>query len=109
MIAFIKIRQTWYPVDSIDQIDDVSGKMLISLASGQKVHLDAVEAERVQRQLEAHSSIQQQVSEPSGALIGRLVGLEAQVLALKAQLATLGSALGAATMQPAKAKAKTNA
>lgn len=107
MIAFLRVRQTWYPVDSIDQIDDVFGKMVISLASGHKVTLDPIEAERVQKQLDAHSS-GPLPSEPSGALLGRMVALEAQVLALKAQLATLGSALGAAAASN-KAKAKTNA
>lgn len=109
MIAFLKIRQTWYPVDSIDQIDDISGKALISLANGQKIQLDPIETEKVVRQMEAGSAQPAQVAEPSGALLGRMVSLEAQVLALKAQLATLGSALGAATAPPAKAKAKTNA
>lgn len=107
MIAFLKIRQTWYPIDSIDQIDDTAGKMVISIATGHKIVLDPIEAERVQKQLEVHVSAPA-APEPSGALLGRMVSLEAQVLALKAQLATLGSALGAAAASN-KAKAKTNA
>lgn len=106
---FLRIRQTWYPIDSIDQIDDVSGKMTIALATGHKIVLDPIEAEKVVRQLEPQAA-QRDPSEPTtGAMLSRMVSLEAQLAALKAHLATLMAAQAAAAPATPKAKAKTNA
>ena len=110
MTVFVKVRQTWYPSDSIDQIDDLPGKTVVVLASGLKIVLDPIEGEKVLKQLEGSAeTAREQPTEPSGALIGRMVALEAQVLALKAKLETIGSAIGTMVPQQPKAKAKTNA
>lgn len=107
MIGFVKVRQTWFPVDAIDQVDDIPGKVIISLATGQKIVLDPAEGEKVCRQLESQSSVPPPEPASSG-ILSRMVAIESQVMALKAQVAAIAQQT-TTIPAPARAKAKANA
>jgi hypothetical protein len=109
MIAFIKVRQTWFPVDSIDQIDDIGGRMRVSLSSGIKIDLDPIEAEKVVRQMEAMSTVRDGPDPQVAALMARLVTLEAHIGGLKAHMATVMATQSSTNAAPQRARAKTNA
>jgi len=109
MIAVLKIRQTWFPLDSVDQIDDIGGRMRVSLSSGIKIDLDPVEAEKVTRQMEAMSTVRDGPDPQVAALMARLVTLESHIAGLKAHMASVMAGQSAANTAPQRARAKTNA
>ena len=77
---FIKIRCSWFPVDVIDQIDEVGEKVTISLQTGQKIQLDAIEGEKVLKQIRRTESADVAMQ----AILTRLAASEGQIMALKA-------------------------
>ncbi len=83
MNGFLRIRSSWYPVDSIDQIDDLGGRVRVTLHGNVKIELDPVEGEKVMRQLQGKS---EPATEPQATLplMARVAALEARVMALTA-------------------------
>jgi hypothetical protein len=81
--GFLRIRSSWYPVDSIDQIDDLGGRVRVTLHGNTKIDLDPVEGEKVLRQLQGKS---EPTAEPQAqlTLMARVAALEARVMALTA-------------------------
>ncbi len=82
---FIKIRQTWFPVDSIDQIDDIGGRLRIHLSTGVKIDLDPIEAEKVVRQVREINKPPAALEEKASfaALTARVMGVEGSLGALE--------------------------
>jgi hypothetical protein len=82
---FIKIRQTWFPVDSIDQIDDIGGRLRIHLSTGVKIDLDPIEAEKVVRQVREINKPPAAMEEKASfaALTARVMGVEGSLGALE--------------------------
>jgi len=90
---FVKIRCSWFPVDVIDQIDEVGEKVMVSLQTGQKIQLDAIEGEKVLKQIRRTESVDVAMQ----AMLNRLTAAEGQIMAMKAAAIT------------SKAKVKTSA
>jgi hypothetical protein len=86
-VNFLKVRQTHFPVDSIAQIDEIGGRVRVSLATGVKIDLDPVEGERVLRQVSgnvpAPASVPQQDTAQVVALMSRVSALEAKVASMR--------------------------
>ena len=82
---FIKIRQTWFPVDSIDQIDDIGGRLRIHLSTGVKIDLDPIEAEKVVKQVREINKPPAALEEKASfaALTARVMGVEGSLGALE--------------------------
>jgi hypothetical protein len=80
---FLRIRMTYFPLDSIDQIDDIGGRLRIHLSTGIKIDLDPIESEKVL--LQVHD-ICANKGNSSAQKPGRPVGAE---LATKTELAAL--------------------
>lgn len=82
---FLKIRQTWFPVDSIDQIDDIGGRLRIHLSTGVKIDLDPIEAEKVVRQVREINKPPAALDEKASfaALTARVMGVEGSLGALE--------------------------
>lgn len=82
---FLKIRQTWFPVDSIDQIDDIGGRLRIHLSTGVKIDLDPIEAEKVVRQVREINKPPAALEEKASfaALTARVMGVEGSLGALE--------------------------
>lgn len=82
---FLKIRQTWFPVDSIDQIDDIGGRLRIHLSTGVKIDLDPIEAEKVVRQVREINKPPAAMEEKASfaALTARVMGVEGSLGALE--------------------------
>ncbi len=83
MNGFLRIRSSWYPVDAIHQIDDLGGRVRITLHGNIKIDLDPIEGEKVMRQLQGKS---EPTTEPQATLplMARVAALEARVMALTA-------------------------
>jgi len=77
---FVKIRCSWFPVDVIDQIDEVGEKVMVSLQTGQKIQLDAIEGEKVLKQIRRTESVDVAMQ----AMLNRLTAAEGQIMAMKA-------------------------
>jgi len=77
---FIRIRCSWFPVDVIDQIDEVGEKVMVSLQTGQKIQLDAIEGEKVLKQIRRTESVDVAMQ----AMLNRLTAAEGQIMAMKA-------------------------
>jgi hypothetical protein len=82
---FIKIRQTWFPVDSIDQIDDIGGRLRVSLSMGVKIDLDPIETEKVVKQIREINKPPAAMEEKASfaALTARVMGVEGSLGALE--------------------------
>ena len=98
---FIKVRMTWFPVDSIDQIDEINGRLRISLSSGVRIDLDPIESEKVEEQLKAamprrdhFKPKDETVLSEVKALLVRLNGLEGSIDAVDEKVEFLRRALG---------------
>lgn len=99
---FIRIRNTYFPVDSIDQIDEVNGRLRICLSHGIKIDLDPVESERLIKQLDAMSPVRSAQDIPQiGVILSRLAAVESRTMAIHASVS--------ASESKAKAKVKANA
>lgn len=83
MNGFLRIRSAWYPVDAIYQIDDLGGRMRVTLHGNTKIDLDPLESEKVLRQLQGKS---EPATEPQAqlTLMARVAALEARVMSLTA-------------------------
>lgn len=92
---FLRIRATWYHADEILQIDDLGGRMRVSLSSGLKLDIDPIEGEKIARQLEDHGLSQAKGFDHSAIalLVGRLASLENTLSNMKAKISSLESAL----------------
>lgn len=90
---FLKIRQTWFPVDSIDQIDDIGGRLRISISTGVKIDLDPIESEKVLRQVRDlnRPPVQNEERPAIGALTVRVIGVEGSLGALEDRITALRS------------------
>jgi|Laugresu1bdmlbsd_1035121.scaffolds.fasta_scaffold00994_6 small-conductance mechanosensitive channel len=100
---FIKIRSTHFPIDSIDQIDDIGGRVRVTISTGIKIDLDPIEAEKVMRQVESMNVARlQPETPPSAVILARVSALEARVMSLQASLLALEATR-------AKPKVKSNA
>jgi hypothetical protein len=88
---FIKIRQTWFPVDSIDQIDDIGGRLRISLSMGVKIDLDPIETEKVVKQIREINKPPAAMEEKASfaALTARVMGVEGSLGALEDRIEAL--------------------
>lgn len=80
---FLRIRMTYFPLDSIDQIDDIGGRLRVHLSTGIKIDLDPIESEKVLVQITDICAGRGNSSAPKA---GRPVGQE---LATKTELASL--------------------
>jgi hypothetical protein len=98
-MMFVRVRQTFFPVDAIDQIDDIGGRIRVSLATGVKIDLDPVEGEKVIRQVSGNAVPAVSVPQSDHSAV---ISLMARVAALEAKVASTRDV-------PAKAKAKANA
>ena len=98
---FIKVRMTWFPVDSIDQIDEINGRLRICLSSGVRIDLDPIESEKVEEQLRA-STFRKEYFKPKDenvmaevkAVAVRINGLEGSIDAVDEKVEFLRRALG---------------
>lgn len=86
-VNFVKVRQTHFPVDAISQIDEIGGRVRVSLATGVKIDLDPVEGERVLRQVSGNvaspTSVPQQDNSQVVALMSRVSALEAKLASMR--------------------------
>lgn len=83
MNGFLRIRSSWYPVEAIHQIDDLGGRLRVTLHGNIKLDLDPIEAEKVLRQLQGKS---EPATEPQAqlTLMARVAALEARVMSMTA-------------------------
>ena len=82
---FIKIRSTHFPIDSIDQIDDIGGRVRVTISTGIKIDLDPIEAEKVVRQVREINKPPAALEEKASfaALTARVMGVEGSLGALE--------------------------
>lgn len=107
---FLRIRQTWFPVDSIDQIDDIGGRLRVHLSTGVKIDLDPIESEKVSARIESlagQSSSKALAAPASPAVLAKVAGLEGALSALEDRVDSLREELD--KERAAKAKVKTHA
>jgi uncharacterized small protein (DUF1192 family) len=86
---FLRIRQTWFPVESIDQIDDVGGRLRVHLSSGVKIDLDPIESEKVSARVASMCAGGDQAPRAAAGESSRITSLEASVRALEARIASM--------------------
>jgi hypothetical protein len=98
-VNFVKVRMTHFPVDAIDQIDEIGGRVRVSLSNGIKIDLDPIEGEKVLKQVSAFGSLPATVPQQDHSTV---IALMARVAALEARVASLSD-------RAPKARAKANA
>ena len=88
---FIKIRSTHFPIDSIDQIDDIGGRVRVTISTGIKIDLDPIEAEKVVRQVREINKPPAAMEEKASfaALTARVMGVEGSLGALEDRIEAL--------------------
>lgn len=86
---FIRVRNTFYHVDAIDEIRDMGGRVLVVINGGVKIDLDAVEGEKVLKQMSAATPEPAPSPGSSTATLGRIMALEARVAQLADNMARI--------------------
>ena len=106
---FIKIRSTHFPIDSIDQIDDIGGRVRVTISTGIKIDLDPIEAEKVVRQVREINKPPAAMEEKASfaALTARVMGVEGSLGALEDRIEAVRRELE--KERKATAKVTTNA
>jgi hypothetical protein len=85
---FIRIRQTWFPFDAIDQIDLIGDRVRVSLCNGIKIDLDSLEGEKVLKQLQGRQDAAEGIPQVP-VLLARIAALESRVMSLQASIAAV--------------------
>lgn len=73
---FIRVRNTYYHVDAIDEVRDMGGRVLVVINGGVKIDLDPVEGEKVLKQM---TMVTQEPPPSATTTLGRLMALEARI------------------------------